>query len=794
MQSSSLFKKYGFYLTGLFVVLIFFTPFIGSSITNDPFSSNYRISDSFESFTDSLSVKLQDTDILIIINGNFLSTSDSNDILNWWSTDRNKTIWILGDSDYNGWYNSYPVNNLLESINSDLRLQGDSLEDHTSNDGAIYRVLGSVMNHEGPIDLEGVNIVQTHSPAPVVSLSRFDNPNSNWIINTTDSGLIVDWDGLPLEPWGLERMVYDPYTVIGVEWDLPIAGTVNTGKIMVSGETLISDFIKNFRQFSRQGTKIDNILAVKNLLSWSSESTSGKNILVHSTGTVIEENGEIDLFQAKAIQWGYNLDFHTRFSPSLDSRYTTWENLNYSEIGVASDIAAAKIDQDEETDFAYVNDEGNIQVIVVKPGELHIMPVVTTVGDAEQISFGDMNRDGINDLVMVIGRPGVINYFTGNGDGTFNDLQLVLDWDLPLNEWITEFEVADVNQDNYADLLITSDVEGVWIYYGTEIVNVFTSYRVDNQFVGYNHGATFFDLNSDDSFPDLAVISRFSNTTNVWAILTTYFYYDGEYLLQSVSPEIPMKYNGPSLVIKAGDLNGDSTEDFVISYNTMSGYSSETFLLINDPYSAQKACYSIGEPAFEVLGMAILDINCDDQNEILHNSNYGNGNDLYVTSFNETLNMIIHSSGLPSKPTNVRATGYKDHIMIEWSAPASEGLSLINSYRIYRGTSPIVLAEIETVDSTVFSLKDYDVEAGIGYYYEVAAENSEGIGLKSTVIGPIELTDSDLSTGTGSSSTTLTVVFSSSGLEARFLAFAVITLVISRKLLAKHHRHRRGRE
>jgi fibronectin type 3 domain-containing protein len=102
------------------------------------------------------------------------------------------------------------------------------------------------------------------------------------------------------------------------------------------------------------------------------------------------------------------------------------------------------------------------------------------------------------------------------------------------------------------------------------------------------------------------------------------------------------------------------------------------------------------------------------------------GESLASTEANIT---VIVPTYTPGAPQNLSATPMDSHIYLNWSAPLDDGGSQISVYHIYRRTSTGFYTELVSTLSTHFN--DTTVTAGALYYYQVAAENSVGEGIRS---------------------------------------------------------------
>jgi len=99
----------------------------------------------------------------------------------------------------------------------------------------------------------------------------------------------------------------------------------------------------------------------------------------------------------------------------------------------------------------------------------------------------------------------------------------------------------------------------------------------------------------------------------------------------------------------------------------------------------------------------------------------------HIARVNKTSILVVIHAITPSSPQNLQATTGSGKVMLTWQAPAADGGVPITSYKIYRGTSPAVMALIATT-SAVLNYTDTNVTNGQAYYYKVSAVNSIGEG------------------------------------------------------------------
>ncbi len=84
-----------------------------------------------------------------------------------------------------------------------------------------------------------------------------------------------------------------------------------------------------------------------------------------------------------------------------------------------------------------------------------------------------------------------------------------------------------------------------------------------------------------------------------------------------------------------------------------------------------------------------------------------------------------------SPPQSLTAAGSSAQVILNWSAPQTNGGSAITSYRIYRGTNYFSQSFIGTTAG--LTLTDAGLAVGTSYYYRVSAVNGVGESLSSAI-------------------------------------------------------------
>jgi ABC-type transport system substrate-binding protein/fibronectin type 3 domain-containing protein len=85
---------------------------------------------------------------------------------------------------------------------------------------------------------------------------------------------------------------------------------------------------------------------------------------------------------------------------------------------------------------------------------------------------------------------------------------------------------------------------------------------------------------------------------------------------------------------------------------------------------------------------------------------------------------------VPSSPKNLQVSPGNGQATLTWSAPASDGGSLITNYKVYRGTSSGGESYLAMIGNQL-TFTDTDLTNGQTYYYKISAINALGEGPKS---------------------------------------------------------------
>jgi hypothetical protein len=135
--------------SGLNILIVSGNAFYSDAASMDTFKETYEAAGNnvtvVESY-DFANFASSNYDALLIsaIEGdNWFNAANLTEIVDWFD-DGSKLLWVAGNSDYGGFYQSNSTSNpVLEAVKSNLRIDGGAIEDPQSSDGSAYRVIAN---------------------------------------------------------------------------------------------------------------------------------------------------------------------------------------------------------------------------------------------------------------------------------------------------------------------------------------------------------------------------------------------------------------------------------------------------------------------------------------------------------------------------------------------------------------------------------------------------------------------------------------------------------------------------
>ncbi len=277
-----------------------------------------------------------DTNVLLIPCSNSTYTTDELNIINnWFTSDGARLLWVTGDSDYAGYFNNAPSNDILTRVGSKLRISADSVYDAVYNDNASYRVavqtpisdgdLNSIFtNNVSSVIMHGPTSVLGYQSGAVVDLNETSIAGIEIIMKTSIEATPLDSDFT-----GTELDYYSTANLNGSYPMMAIQDMSDRKSVIVSAEAIFSDYQHMYDLFTDQGT-IGNPYAwnggyhegktlVDNVLAWFGKVVEKRIHMILATG------GLGDRSQNDAAYQGYLLANET-FSESVALSFVEPEN------------------------------------------------------------------------------------------------------------------------------------------------------------------------------------------------------------------------------------------------------------------------------------------------------------------------------------------------------------------------------------------------------------------------------------------------------------------------------------
>lgn len=237
-----------------------------------------------ETITDEItSSALADARILLVpVPMGYNYSQEEIDAVVGWFNAGDASIWITGDSDYDGPDYIPDTNTILMAIGSSIMLENASVEEpnETNNDGSPYRVVVTDWNADSPLAV-GVDKETFHGPtflyglkdASPVNLATTDIENVQWVAKTSADSVLVRaqlQDIMTPEYADMPDGATGPFVMMATETK---AGDEGNSKIVLSSETIFTSYKNmNMDGMSEKGNhEIQGETLLKNTLNWMQE-------------------------------------------------------------------------------------------------------------------------------------------------------------------------------------------------------------------------------------------------------------------------------------------------------------------------------------------------------------------------------------------------------------------------------------------------------------------------------------------------------------------------------------------
>ncbi|HWQ35497.1 MAG TPA: VCBS repeat-containing protein [Blastocatellia bacterium] len=225
---------------------------------------------------------------------------------------------------------------------------------------------------------------------------------------------------------------------------------------------------------------------------------------------------------------------------------------------------------------------------------------------------GDVNGDGVPDLVVTGGDNGVVEIFSGNGSGGFarapgSPFQAGASAGFNING----LQLVDINEDGNPDIIATSNMQNTFVtMFGDRRGNFTRGQTVTFPASEGRYSFAFGDTDGD-GHPDV-VITNSGDADRHEAGRAIILRGDGRGAFRSFA-EMPVSAEARYLTL--GDLNGDGRPDIVLTCGGNTG-SNQISILLNQGGGrfALAAPVDLGRVAYAVI---VADANRDRQNDLI---------------------------------------------------------------------------------------------------------------------------------------------------------------------------------
>ena len=284
---------------------------------------------------------------------------------------------------------------------------------------------------------------------------------------------------------------------------------------------------------------------------------------------------------------------------------------------------------------------------------------VNVGGTANAIASGDLNLDGITDIVTIDSLAGTVAVTLGNGDGTFQFP--VLSSIFPSGSVPRAVAVRDLNGDGRPDVVVVNkNSNTISLFYGNGDGTLQLPTALN---AGNNPSAVVLGFHDGNGLPDIAVTNELDD--NVTVQLNSR---GGSFGLDTSL----ITGQGPS-GIAAGDLNADGFQDLVVANKNSNSVS--VFLSQNGDGFHPSIVFSVGDSPS---GIAVADLNEDGKFDIV-TANKGSA-DVSVLlgngdgTFQAQTNFFTGLAPVSVMLTDINGDGHADAIV---AAAGSNELSVL---------------------------------------------------------------------------------------------------------------------
>ena len=200
-------------------------------------------------------------------------TSSEKQIIKEWFEQGSKLLFISGDSDYGGYFQPEPVNNLLTYLDAQIRLDSTSISDTVYNDGADYRVAAVTYGTtptaltvsegcEAGCMMHGPCAILGYNDSKYVNLRNTTLPNVEVLLSYSENAIASDADvsSKDTDLYSLDNLTaFENGNYPAVVYEKITTSGSSESHLILAGEAIYSDYKFMYEQRTESGVYNGNV-------------------------------------------------------------------------------------------------------------------------------------------------------------------------------------------------------------------------------------------------------------------------------------------------------------------------------------------------------------------------------------------------------------------------------------------------------------------------------------------------------------------------------------------------------
>lgn len=257
----------------------------------------------------------------------------------------------------------------------------------------------------------------------------------------------------------------------------------------------------------------------------------------------------------------------TVLPPPCTNNYSFGSGPASAIVTSATGVAVADLNNDNNIDYVITRDYGNnpSQNVIVYYGtstgaiqSTYLLPHVpyTSMGQPWAVAIGDMNGDGLQDIVIGYWAYTTVSIYINNGNGSFTNSVNFGHADLAINT----IQLRDMNVDGYLDIIVGKATIGnnISILYGNGNGGILSSQTISTPLPVCVMVADF----NNDGLPDMLSLAS-NGVIRLWLAATSTTYVASN--LATITAPGASPYGQ---LLAVSDFNNDNNMDFAVVHSS----------------------------------------------------------------------------------------------------------------------------------------------------------------------------------------------------------------------------------